>query len=165
MANLEKLSNDQLKNQIANYERLLRTTDPLYGQLVQELAKRTGGDLKLEKSLEHLANAARQQRFTSYGALASASGVEWTKARHRMDGANGHLDQLLSVCRSRGLPLLPSICVNKNNINSGELDEHSLQGFVKGAERLGYTITDWKEFLHSCQQECFKWGQSYQGSS
>jgi hypothetical protein len=33
--------------------------------------------------------------------------VEWSQARHRMSGANGHLDLLLDVCHARGLPILP----------------------------------------------------------
>ena len=97
------------------------------------------------------------RKYTTYGALATASGVPWGKARHAMNGANGHLDNLIDICHARGMPLLTAICVNQKSVQTGELTKESLAGFIKAAQRLGYAISDQQAFLNTCQQECFEW--------
>jgi len=76
-----------------------------------------------------------------------------------MNGASGHLDVLLDVCHARRLPLLTAICVNQQGLRTGELEPHSLDGFAKGARRLGYPVTDPHAFLKERQRECFDWGK------
>jgi 5-methylcytosine-specific restriction protein B len=75
-----------------------------------------------------------------------------------MNGPHGHLQRLLEICCTRRMPLLTSLCVNKQGIATGELSEDALDGFVNGAKLLGHEITDRKGFLIKCQHECFEWG-------
>jgi hypothetical protein len=153
------LTDQELRNQIDNHERRGATLTPLYRELVEERARRFGKGLKAEASLEHLMEAAKAQRFTTYGALAEASGVPWQKARRRMDGPVGHLNHLLTICHARGLPLLTALCVNQEGVNDGSLSQIALTGFIKDAQRLGYAIADVKKFLRECQARCFAWGK------
>ena len=110
---LARKTDEEIANWIANHERLRKTDAPLYRALVEERARRFGDLLKPDVSIRRLTDAAKEGRFTTYGALAEANGVPWSKARHPMNGNGGHLDQLLDICHARGLPLLTAICVNK----------------------------------------------------
>jgi hypothetical protein len=152
-------SDEQLKTSIENHERRGETTSLRYKELVEEKARRFGKELRVDISIAHLTEAAKNHHFTTYGALAEANGVPWSRARRRMDGANGHLDNLLSVCHARGLPLLTALCVNKEGLQTGELSDIALAGFIKAAQRLGYTITDHAKFLKECQDlSCCRFG-------
>ncbi|MSP21182.1 MAG: hypothetical protein EXQ93_06665 [Alphaproteobacteria bacterium] len=135
------LSVTELRNSAKNHERGKATQTPRYRDLVEELARRQGKKL-------------------TCGDLASASGVAWTQARRLMDGAHGHLDNFLSVCNSLAIPLLTALCVNKEELSRGELSEGALSGFVKGAQRLGYSVADGRGFLKECQAACFAWGRA-----
>ena len=158
--NLESKSLKEIETWIKNHENQHATKAPLYIQLLEERVRRVQNSQKLdfEESLKLLKQAAISQSCTTYGALADASGVEWSQARHQLNGANGHLDRLLDICHARGLPLLTAICVNQGNVQSGELDEDALKGFVTGAMRLGVRVSDPLEFHHACRDECWRWG-------
>lgn len=160
MVELTAKTDSEITTWIRNYERAAKTSEPLYLRLLEERARRAQLTQKLdfEKSLNHLKQAAIKRTCTSYGDLAKASGVEWSKARHQMNGANGHLDRLLDICHARGLPLLTAICVNQSNITSCELGEDALAGFAAGARRLGLAVSDPLEFHHRCREECWEWG-------
>jgi hypothetical protein len=157
---LESRTDAEIANWIRNYEEARKTSAPLYLQLLEERARRSqsGQRLDFSRSLEHLKRAAQEGTCTSYGALAAASGVEWSKARHQMNGPNGHLDRLLDICHARCLPMLTAICVNQGNVADGELAEAALSGFVAGARRLGITVDDPVEFHRRCRDECWEWG-------
>jgi hypothetical protein len=119
-------TDSDLDQWIANHEgKPGGTALPLYRQLLEERVRRaqTKPGLKPERSLEHLKQAAIRQVCTSYGDLAKASDLEWSKAHRQMNGATGHLDRLLDLCHARGLPLLTAICVNKDNVAAGELPD------------------------------------------
>jgi hypothetical protein len=163
--NLSEKSDSEIRSWIQNHEQRGATGTELYRELVEEEGRRRGKGLKPDLSINALIGSARARRFISYGALADASGVTWNQARHRMNGAGGHLDQLLSICHARKLPLLPALCVNQEGLRTGTLSEVALAGFAKGAERLGYAVTDREAFLRKCQQECFDWGTTAQGKS
>jgi hypothetical protein len=45
-----------------------------------------------------LKEAAIRQECISYGDLAKASAINWSRARHLMNGSHGHLDRLLELC-------------------------------------------------------------------
>lgn len=136
------------------------TSAPSYHQLLEERVRRSQLKqlLDFDRSLDHLKQAAIDRVCTSYGALAAASGADWSKARHQMNGPNGHLDRLLDICHVRGLPLLTAICVNQRNVTNGELGEESLAGFVGGEQRLGISVSDGLAFHHQCRDECWAWG-------
>lgn len=150
----------EIETWIRNHEKAGKTTEPLYLQLLEERVRRTQLRQKLDfdRSLEHLKHAAINRACTSYGALAAASGIEWSKARHQMNGTNGHLDRLLDICHARGLPLLTAICVNQDKVADCELGAEALAGFVAGAQRLGLAVRDPIEFHRRCRDECWAWG-------
>jgi hypothetical protein len=154
-----ELTDNEIRTLIANHERTKATTVPRYRELIDEHARRFGKGLRVEVSLVYLKEAAKRGEFTTYGSLAEANGVHWSKVRRRMDGAHGHLGDVLSVCHAHGLPLLTALCVNKEAIKDGTLSDEALSGFIKAAKRLGYTMTDDRAFLKHCQKQCFAWGQ------
>src|SRR5262249_39373432 len=123
-------------------------------------SKRKHLGLKIEYSLALLIQAAKEGRFVSYGSLAAASGIEWKIARHGMNGARGHLDNIVSYCYARNLPLLPAICVNAQGLESGELEPSALKGFIAAAKRLKIAVIDEEAFYRRCQRDCFEWGKS-----
>ena len=153
-------TDSEIETWIKNHEDAGKTSAPLYFELLEERVRRVQLKHKLDfdRSLEHLKQAAINQICTSYGALAKASGVEWSKARHQINGPNGHLDRLLDICLARGLPLLTAICVNQGNLADGELGADALAGFVAGAQRLGLAVSDPLEFHYRCRDECWAWG-------
>ena len=155
-------SDPEIETWIKNHEKEGKTTTPLYMKLLEERARRSQQKhgLDREVSLSVLVQAAIEQKCTTYGALAKANNVEWSKARHQMNGTNGHLDRLLDVCHARGLPMLAAICVNQSGLETGELEETALSGFVTGAQRLGFKVTDARAFHHQCREECWQWGRS-----
>lgn len=134
---------------------------PRYRELLEERARRHEADtqLSLEKSMEVLVRVAGEGICTTYGDLARASGVPWSKARHRMNGSKGHLDRLLDVCHLRGIPLLTALCVNGDQLTSCELEDNSLKGFCEGARRLGYAFGDEREFHHQQRDASWDWGR------
>lgn len=151
-------TNAEIETWVRNHENAGKTATPLYRDLLEERVRRTQLTHKLnfDLSLEHLKLAAIQQICTSYGALAAASSVELSVARHQMNGTNGHLDRLLDICYSRGYPLLTAICVNQGNIADGELGDEALVGFAAAGQRLGLAVDDPIEFHHRCRDECWK---------
>ena len=151
----------QINALIKNHEDKNARDRPIYPLLLEERARRAQakGRLDFNKSIALLREAAIDQSCVSYGQIAEASGVEWSVARHQMNGPGGHLDRLLDLCHSRGLPMLPAICVNKPNIKTGDLDPTALSGFLAGARRLGHDVSDGPAFHRECQQECWAWGR------
>lgn len=151
----------EIESWARKYEEAGKTDHPDFLLLLAERSRRRQmkQKLDLERSLEHLQTCAVQGKFTSYGELAKASGVDWSHARHQMNGPKGHLDTLLDVCRSRGLPLLTAICVNQENLEKGKLGIDALSGFADGARRLGMAVGDAESFHAECVQECFDWGR------
>lgn len=158
---LQGKSDREIDQWITNHEHKNATSAPLYRSLLEERVKRIQSKhaLDFELSLTHLQHTAIEQRCTTYGQLAAASGVTWSQARHQMNGTNGHLDRLLDICHARGLPLLTAICVNQSGVADGELGDTALAGFVNGARRLGISVDDLSAFHHKCRDECWAWGR------
>ena len=164
---LSQKTDKELDQWIANHEAKRATAQPLYHQLLEERVQRAQLKQKLnhERSLEHLKQAAIRQSCTTYGELAAASGVEWSQARHQMNGASGHLDRLFDLCHARKLPPLTAICVNQAGVATGELGDDALAGFVAAARRFGFQIMDERAFHHQCREQCWKWGRENAGKS
>jgi len=160
-------SDSEIEQWIKNHEAKGATSSPFYRELLEERARRTQlkHALNMERSLVHLKDVAIRQKYTTYGELAKASGVEWSIARHQMNGSGGHLDRLLELCYARGLPLLTAICVNQNRLEEGELDEKALSGFVAAARRIGLSVTDARAFHHQSRDLCWSWGREQRGTS
>jgi hypothetical protein len=155
-------TDDQINALIKNHEDKNARDRPLYPLLLAQRARRMQAKcpLNFDKSMALLRDAAVKQVCVSYGQIAEASGVQWSVARHQMNGPKGHLDGLLDLCHCHGLPMLPAICVNKTNIRTGELDPTALTGFTDGARRLGHSISDPKAYHRARQEECFEWGRA-----
>lgn len=162
MKEFAKKSDAQLDQWIENHEKKAATGSPLYQELLEERARRgqSKSGLQVARSLEILRHAARNGKCVTYGDLAKASGVDWNRARHRMNGAGGHLDQLLDICHVRGLPLLTAICVNQASVETGDLEPSALSGFAVGARRLGYAVIDEVGFHRAKRDECWDWGRA-----
>jgi hypothetical protein len=167
MAELASKSDSDIDQWIKNYETNKATSTPFYRELLEERARRTQlkHGLNLERSLARLKEAAVSQECIAYGDLAKASGIGWSRARHQMNGKHGHLDGLLELCYARALPLLTAICVNQDKLKEGELGDEALAGFVAGAKRLGFVVTDHRAFHHLCKEECWDWGRGRQDVS
>ncbi len=159
---LHDKTDPQIESWARKFEEAGKTDHPDYALLVAERTKRRQNKQKLsfEKSLAHLKSCAIEGRFTSYGELAKASDVDWSQARHQMNGPKGHLDTLLDECRMQDLPLFTAICVNQENLQTGKLGEDALSGFADGARRLGIAVGDADEFHARCVAECFEWGRT-----
>jgi len=159
MPDFSRRSDSEIDIWIENHEKKGETDTELYRSLLEERARRQSRLLNIDKSLTHLIEIARARRFTTYGDLVKVNGIPWSQARHAMNGAHGHLDRLLEVCHARQLPLLTALCVNEGGRGTGDLSEEALEGFVKGAQRLGYQVVDGLRFLRECQESCFVWGR------
>ena len=161
MSQFATKTDSEIDSWIANHEARKAITSPLYNDLLEERARRVQlhQSLNLECSIKHLKLAAIGQKFTTYGDLARASGVEWSKARPQMNGPRGHLDRLLELCYARKLPMLTAICVNRDGLDEGKLGPDALAGFVACARRVGFVVTNEGAFHRQCKDECFRWGQ------
>jgi hypothetical protein len=157
MIDVAKLDDDGLKNLVENHQVKRATDQPLYQAAVQEMHRRHGGGLSVDRSLAYLRAAAAERRLVSYGELAEANGAVWDKARYPM---NTHLWALVCLARSKGWPMLSAMIVNKQNVATGAMEPDTLTGFAKAAEDLGYEVTDRVAFLKEQQEACFRWGAS-----
>ena len=157
---LSKKSDKEIQQWMRNHELAGAIKSSLYRDLVEEAAKRDAGKglLDIEKSLAALVRAAQTQRFVTYGDLAKASAVPWSKARRQMSGAHGHLDRVLEICHVRGLPMLTALCVNESGREGGELELIALSGFTAAARRLNHRFTDDRAFHAAARDECIAWG-------
>ncbi|WP_412050858.1 hypothetical protein ACK6D9_04930 [Hoeflea sp. Naph1] len=157
MATLETKSDADIDQWITNHERAGKTRAPLFQELIVERNRRHGRGLDITTSIAAMTKSARENRYISYGNLAASNGLTWTKARPLMNGSHGHLDDLLAYCHSHEMPLLTAIVVGKNHLDTGDMDEDTIEGFVAGIRRLGVSVADPVEFLKQCQSDCFEW--------
>ena len=160
MVNLENKTDADIDQWIANHERAGETRSPLFQELIVERNLRHGKGLEIGTSVTAITKAAKEKKYLSYADLAAANELVWSKARLRMNGKHGHLDDLIAYCHSREMPLLTAIVVEKNHVDSGDMDEGTLNGFVEGARRLGVSVSDPAAFLKQCQSECFEWAKN-----
>ena len=113
--------------------------------------------LDINKSYKAILNGARQKKYVAYGDVAAASDVEWKKARRPLPS---QLDQLVQISHERGWPLISSIVVNKDNIDTGNLEGESLTGFLAAVKKLGVPVKDPRDFLREQQQAVFEWAKT-----
>ena len=155
MIEVENLADEGLKNLVRNHQNNGATDQPLYRAAVEELHRRHGGGLDVDRSVRHLRAAAANRRFVSYGELAQANGAVWDKVRYPM---NTHLWALICLARNKGWPMLSAMVVNKQNVTTGAMETDTLAGFAKAAGDLGYEVHDPLTFLKEQQEACFRWG-------
>ena len=114
-------------------------------------------ELDLEKTYGAILEAARERRFTTYGALAAANDVPWSKARRPLPQ---QLGRLVEIAHERGWPLLPAIVTNKPNVETGTLEGTALAGFLGAADSVGISWDDPQELVKEHQQAVFKWAKT-----
>jgi 5-methylcytosine-specific restriction protein B len=110
--------------------------------------------LDLEKSYAAILKAAREQRYISYGDLAAASGVPWSRAFRLMPN---HLGQLVTIAHQRGWPMPSAIVVNQGDVQTGRLEGSTCEGFLTAARQMGREIADPDQFVKQQQQAAFEW--------
>lgn len=159
---LSQKSDASIEQFITNHQAKGVTNIPFYRELLDERARRASEktSMHVDKSILVLRAAAVAGHCVAYGDLAEASGVPWNQARVAMNGKGGHLDQILDMCHAQGLPLLTAICVNKDNVETGELEARALAGFVEGAERLGISVNDPLSYHHAERDRVWEWGKT-----
>lgn len=113
--------------------------------------------LDINKTYAAILSAAKQKRFISYGDLAEASNVPWSQARRPMPQ---QLGRLATIAHKRGWPLLSSIVVNKENLQSGHIDGTALEGFLSAARMVGLAVDDPPAFVRNQQQQVFDWART-----
>jgi len=148
------LSDDQLANLVENHRRQGATEERLFLDALAELARRKGKGLDFDKSYSVITRAAKERRFVSYKELADASGADWARVRYSI---GDHLWQLVAYAHGNGWPMLSSVVVNKQNIETGAMEPETLKGFVAAARELGHEVVDEQTFLREQQAAVFAW--------
>jgi len=150
-------TDEQLRNLIYNHERKGQFDKPAYGEALAELNQRNSNLLDFGKTFEIVVRAAAERRFVSYGEIAEANGADWNRVRYPM---NHHLWLLVKKAHHNGWPMLSAIIVNKQNIETGEMEKSTLAGFIEAAKALNHEPADEQAFLKEQQQKCFEWGRN-----
>ena len=155
---LTEKSVQELNNLIDNHRRRQLLKAPLFLEALAEREHRRKNGLEFRKSLAIIQLAARDQKCVSYKQLADASGAEWNKVHYAM---NRHLWDLVSSADGHGWPMLSAVVVNQENIESKQMKEGTLKGFVAAAENLGRTDIgdDHVAFLSAEQRRVFAWAK------
>ena len=126
---LEKKSLPELKQMLANYERLNKTETADYQSLVATIDQRGLNGLNADKTLSLIRKAAAEGRFVSTRDVAAASGVVWDNAVRL--GITHHVDDLTRAVASAGGPLVSSMVVDLANVGTGKLGPTALRSFLK----------------------------------
>jgi 5-methylcytosine-specific restriction enzyme B len=71
-----------------------------------------------------------------------------------------HLEQLVVIAKERGWPMLSSIVVNKEGIETGKLDGSAREGLLSAARNIGIHVDDPEQFVKDQQQQVFAWAKS-----
>lgn len=156
--NLDEMTDQGLRNLIANHQDKQAFDRPIYAAALDELQRREGPTLNLDVTIKRILLAAASRSFLSYGDVADANGCAWQAVRRQMPK---HLDRVLAKAHARQAPLITSIVVNANNRKTGDLEPASLGGFIAGAERLGLQVSDPKEFLREQQEATFNFAAEH----
>jgi hypothetical protein len=150
---VQKLSDEQLRNIISNHRRKEMTNTSVYIEALAEQARRMGKGLDFDKSFGIIRSAAAECRFVSYKELADASGAEWSRVRYSM---GHHLGSLVEYAHRKGWPMLSAIVVNQQNLASGKMEAETLKGFLAAARELNISVTDGEAFLRDHRRQFSK---------
>ena len=154
---MEHQSLQQLRNIIENHERARAFDKPAYFAALEELQRRQGPQLDLDKTIGCILSAANRGKFISYGDVAKANDCNWQTVRRQMPR---HLDLVLAKAHARKAPLITANVVNEINRETGDLEDASLSGFVAGALRLGIAVDEPRPFLRAQQQATFEFARA-----
>ena len=152
---LDSKATVDLQTIIANCVRLNRTGDPLFAAANAILATLLTGEYNMEKTIAAICKQGRLRSFLSYKDIADASGLNWVKSRR---GVGPHLDALNFYAAGKGWPLLSSIVVNKDKVETGDMTADNLKGFLEGVREAGIDVDiEDVAFLKREQQRVFAW--------
>jgi 5-methylcytosine-specific restriction protein B len=110
--------------------------------------------LDLQKTYAAILKAARGRRFISYGDLAAANGVPWARARYVLPQLLG---QLVTIAYEQGWPFPSAIVVNKDDVETGNLQGSAREGFLSAARSVGIEVDDPDAFVKDQQRKLFDW--------
>jgi hypothetical protein len=152
---LESKATADLETIVANCVRLKRTADPLFAAANKILETRRTGEYNMEKTIAVICKFGRLRSFLCYKDIADASGLNWVKSRR---GVGPHLDAVSMYATGKGWPLLASIVVHKDRIDTGEMTLENLKGFLGGVHAAGQEV-DLEDvaFMKREQQRVFAW--------
>ena len=142
----------ELENLVRNYRAANKTEDDVFICALRELELRRTKGLDLQKTLDLVIEAAKEQRYVSYKDVASRSDCEWSKVFRQI---GGHLDRLCEYAHNKKLPLLSAIVVNAAGVANGTLKPVSEAGFLTIARQLGYQVLDEGSFVKAEQERVF----------
>lgn len=152
---LDSKATQDLETIVANCVRLNRTADPVFAAANQILETRRTGEYNMEKTIAVICKHGRLRGFLCNKNIADASGLNWVKSRR---GVTSHLDALCAHTADKGWPLLTSIIVNKDKMDTGEMTPDNLKGFLSAARAVGRDVDiDDVAFLKREQQRVFAW--------
>ena len=114
------------------------------------------GPLLIPSTTAFIREAARAERFVSYGQVADANGAEWARVRQAM---GRHLLQVCAASLAGVGPMISAIVVNRAHLATGDMDEGTLAGFLASARELGFSWDDGRAFLREQQRTTFAWGR------
>lgn len=113
--------------------------------------------LNLNTTYQAIIAAAKDRKFITYGDIAKAQNLEWSKVRYAM---NSHLETLLGISAANDWPLLTAIVVNQGGLQSGSMVDSAMEGFVAAAKRYGRSVNSPADFVRNEQEATFKWAQN-----
>lgn len=152
---LDSKATKDLQTIIANCVRLNRTSDPMFAAANAILATRLTGEYNMDKTVAAIIRQGRLRSFLSFKDIADASGLNWVKSRR---GVVPHLEALSFHAAGKGWPMLASIVVNKDRVETGEMTADNLKAFIDGVREAGVEVDiDDLEYLKREQQRVFTW--------
>jgi 5-methylcytosine-specific restriction protein B len=152
---LDSKATKDLETIVANCVRLNRTSDPVFDAANKILELRRTGEYNIEKTIAAIRKRGRLRTFLSYKDVADASGLNWVKSRR---GVTPHLDAVCFYAAGKGWPLLSSIVVNKDKIETGEMSADNLKGFIESVRAAGVPVDiEDLAFMKREQQRVFAW--------
>ncbi len=152
---LEAKATKDLETIVANCVRLKRTGDPVFAAANKILETRKTGEYNMDKSIAAIRRQGRLRSFLCYKDIADASGLNWVRSRR---GVGPHLDALRVYEVEKGWPNLASIVVHKNTVETGEMTDEDLKGFLDGVRAAGQEVDiEDTAFMKREQQRVFAW--------
>jgi hypothetical protein len=152
---LEAKATKDLETIVANCVRLKRTEDPVFAAANKILETRRTGEYNIDKTIDIICKRGRLRSFLSHKEIAEASGLNWVRSRR---GVGPHLDAVCLHTTAKGWPLLTSIVVHKDKIETGEMTQENLKGFLDSVHAAGREV-DLEDvaFIKREQQRVFAW--------
>lgn len=152
---LDSKATKDLETIVANCVRLGRTDEPNFAAANAILALRLTGEYNMEKTIKAICKRGKLRSFVCYKDIADASGLNWVKSRR---GVLPHLEALSFYAAGKGWPLLSSIVVNKDKIETGDMTPDNLKGFLDGVREAGRDVDiEDVAFMKREQQRVFAW--------